>query len=316
MLELYRAIWRVSGRRQIVLVLLSIAIAILAAAPLKFQQDIVNLLTYGAFERSQLYFLCAGMMGVILLSLTLKWIMGYRSQVLGEDVIRYIRKLLISGASNTQKDNGSLRTGTLSTAITAEAEELGKFTGSAFAQPVMQVGTLMSVVGFVASTQPGLGIIAFSIIAPQVAIVLFTQRRVNELVAKRVRLLRGATDVFSAQDIKDTTNQVLEDFDQIYGARQSMFRWKLSTKFLLSAINGAGTVFVFFLGGLLVLENKTDVGTVVAATLGLNRLHGPTAFLISFYREVSANRVKFELLRDLEFMRRDLPGRDLPRSDG
>lgn len=302
MLALYQAIWRVSGKRQIILILLSLAIAALAAAPLKFQQDIVNLLTEGTFEPRELSLLCAGMMGVILLSLSLKWIMGYRSQILGEDIIRYIRRLLLTRATEAEKSDGSLRTGTLSTAITAEAEELGKFTGGAFAQPVMQIGTLISVVGFVASTQPGLGLVAFFMIAPQVAIVLFTQQKVNELLAKRVRLLRRATDTISAQDIEETTDKVLQDFDEIYGARQSMFKWKLSTKFLLSAINGAGTVFVFFLGGSLVLKGETDVGTVVAATLGLSRLHGPTAFLISFYREVSANRVKFELLRDLEFM--------------
>jgi ABC-type bacteriocin/lantibiotic exporter with double-glycine peptidase domain len=78
-----------------------------------------------------------------------------------------------------------------------------------------------------------------------------------------------------------------------------MFRWKVSTKFLLSSINGAGTVLVFMLGGAMVIDGKTDVGTVVAATLGLSRLQGPTTYLISFYREVSSNRVKFELLRGL-----------------
>ena len=303
MLALYSAIWRVSGKRQIVVILLSLAIAALAAAPLKFQQEIVNLLTTGAFDRGQLYLLCGGMMGVILLSLGLKWLMGYRSQVLGEDVIRFIRKLLLTRAGESKAATGSLKTGTLSTAITAEAEELGRFTGSAFSEPVMQIGTLVSVVGFVASTQPGLGIVAFSMIAPQVAIVLYTQRKVNALLAQRVRLLRSATDEITAKNIDDATSEVLEDFDRIFGIRQSMFKWKLSTKFLLSAINGAGTVVVFLLGGVLVLDGKTDVGTVVAATLGLSRLHGPTAFLISFYRQVSANRVKFELLRGLDFIK-------------
>ena len=303
MLALYSAIWRISGKRQIVVILLSLAIAALAAAPLKFQQEIVNLLTTGAFDRGQLYLLCGGMMGVILLSLGLKWLMGYRSQVLGEDVIRFIRKLLLTRAGESKAATGSLKTGTLSTAITAEAEELGRFTGSAFSEPVMQIGTLVSVVGFVASTQPGLGIVAFSMIAPQVAIVLYTQRKVNALLAQRVRLLRSATDEITAKNIDDATSEVLEDFDRIFGIRQSMFKWKLSTKFLLSAINGAGTVVVFLLGGVLVLDGKTDVGTVVAATLGLSRLHGPTAFLISFYRQVSANRVKFELLRGLDFIK-------------
>jgi ABC-type bacteriocin/lantibiotic exporter with double-glycine peptidase domain len=297
--QLYAAIWRNTGSRQIALILLSLAIAALAAAPLKFQQDIVNLLTVGTFEIGQLFLLGSGMIAVILLSLSLKWLMGYRSQILGEDVIRLIRRRLLSGAVDGQKVHGDLRTGTLSTAISAEAEELGKFAGSAFSEPVMQVGTLVSVVGFVAATQPGLGIVALLMIAPQVAIVLYTQSKVNLLLAERVRSLRHATDLVSNKDLQAVTDTVLEDFDRIYGARKSMFKWKLSTKFLLSAINGAGTVTVFMLGGMFVLQGQSDVGTVVAATMGLSRLQGPTTFLISFYREVSANRVKFELLRGL-----------------
>jgi ABC-type multidrug transport system fused ATPase/permease subunit len=300
MFELYRAIWRVSGRRQIVLILLSLAIAALAAAPLKFQQEIVNLLTLGKFERYQLFLLCGGMMGIILLSLTLKWIMGYRSNLLGEDVIRYIRERLMEAAAEADRASGGIRTGALSTALSAEAEELGKFTGSAFAQPVMQIGTLVSVVGFVAATQPGLGVVVFSMIAPQVLIVVLTQRKVNALLAQRVRILRRATDRISATDVQKVEAEILAEFDRIFDVRKIMFRWKLSTKFLLSAINGAGTVVVFLLGGLLVYDGKTDVGTVVAATLGLNRMHGPTGFLISFYRQVSSNRVKFELLRGLK----------------
>ena len=137
-------------------------------------------------------------------------------------------------------------------------------------------------------------------IAPQIFLVWFTQKKVNTLLAERVRLLRHATDQITETDLQQLEQEILQDFDQIYDVRKVMFRWKLSTKFLLSAINGAGTVIVFVLGGLMVLEGRTDVGTVVAATLGLNRLYGPTAFLISFYRQVSSNQVKFELLRGLD----------------
>lgn len=299
MIQLYAAIWRVSGPRQIVLILLSVAVAALAAAPLKFQQEIVNLLTEGSFEVSRLYLLAAGMIAVILLSLGLKWVLGYRSQILGEDIIRLIRNKLLDGAVEEVRSHGSLRTGTLSTAISAEAEELGKFTGGSISEPVMQLGTLVSVIAFITSTQPGLGVIALLMLVPQVVVVLFTQEKVNRLLAERVSILRRAMDALTVEEVRLAVSSVTKEFDQIYEVRRTMFHWKLSTKFVLSAINGAGTVTVFLLGGLLVHEGQTDIGTVVAATLGLSRLQGPTAYLIAFYREVSANRVKFDLLRSL-----------------
>lgn len=296
MLELYKVIWRVSAGRQIVLILLSICIAALAAVPLNFQKEIVNLLTKDDMKTSELFLLGAGMMGAILLSLFLKWVMGYRSGVLGEDLIRLIRNRLVTG---TAAGRVHVPVGTLSTAVSAEAEEVGKFAGGAFSDPVVQIGTLISVVGFIASTQPKLGMIALGLIIPQIVIVLVSQRTVNRLVAKRVRILRRSTDTLTTKNIAEAEDAILEAYDQIYDTRRTMFIWKLSTKFLLSTINSVGTVVVLILGGYLVIKGETDVGTVVAATMGLGRIQSPTAFLIAFYRQVSANRVKFELLRDL-----------------
>lgn len=299
MRQLYTAIWRVSGRRQLVLIAFSISIAALAALPLKFQQEIVNTLADGAATAASLFWLGAGMMGAIVLSLVLKWLLGLRSGVLGEDIIRLLRQRLYSTTNRNRPESGAIQTGTLTTAISAEAEELGKFAGSAFSEPVVQIGTLISVIGFIASTQPQLGTIALAMIAPQVLLVLFSQNRINALVADRVRILRRATDQIGAAEVAAAEQSVLDEFDRIFETRRQMFIWKLSTKFLLSTINGAGTIAVLMLGGWLVLQGRTDVGTVVAATLGLSRLQGPTAFLIAFYRQVSANRVKFELLRDI-----------------
>ncbi len=296
MLQLYAAIWRVSGPRQILLIVLSVCIAALAAVPLGFQKEIINQLTAGGMVVSHLYLLGAGMMATILLSLGLKWLMGYRSGVLGEDLIRLLRSRLVQV---TASGAAQVPSGTLSTAVSAEAEELGKFAGGAFSEPVVQIGTLISVIGFIASTQPVLGSIALALTVPQIAIVLASQRVVNRLVAERVQVLRNSTNTLTSGDIQAEEALVLQAFDRIYDTRRRMFLWKLSAKFLLSAINGLGSVFVLILGGSLVLKGQTDVGTVVAATIGLTRIQGPTAFLIAFYRQVSANRVKFELMRDL-----------------
>ncbi|WP_164659925.1 ABC transporter transmembrane domain-containing protein [Tropicibacter sp. Alg240-R139] len=299
MFQLYAAIWRVSSGRQIVLIILSLAIAFLAAVPLEFQKDIVNLLTKNEINEEDLFWHCLFMMLAILVSLGLKWLMGYRSGVLGEDIIRLIRARLVEGAVSAHVRGTEIRKGTLSTAVSAEAEELGKFAGAAISEPVVQIGTLVSVIGFIVTSQPGLGTIALAMILPQVIIVLATQRKVNQYVAERVRVLRKATDQLTARDVQQAETAVKTHFDEIYDARRHMFIWKLSTKFLLSTINGVGTVAVLLLGGWLVIEGKTDIGTVVAATIGLGRIQAPTAFLIAFYRQVSANRIKYELLREL-----------------
>ena len=65
MRELYRAVWRVTGRQQILLIGLSLTIAGLAAAPLKLQQLIINsLVEHG--DRERLAWLCAAFLGVVL----------------------------------------------------------------------------------------------------------------------------------------------------------------------------------------------------------------------------------------------------------
>ncbi|EEE36833.1 ABC transporter, permease protein [Rhodobacteraceae bacterium KLH11] len=299
MFRLYSAIWRASAGRQVILILLSLAVAALAAVPLEFQRDIINHLTSDNIAVDHLLLLGAGMLGVILLSLALKWVLGYRAGTLGEDIIRLIRGRLLVRAIDVKEEGQSLRSGTMTTAISAEAEELGKFAGGAFSDPVVQIGTLISVIGYISSTQPGLGLIAVSMIVPQIVIVLASQRKVNLFVAERVRILRRATDRLTPEDIEATARVIEAEFDEIFETRRKMFIWKLSAKFLLSVINGAGTVGVLMLGGWLVLQGKTDVGTVVAAISGLGRIQGPTAFLIAFYRQVSANRIKYELMLEL-----------------
>ncbi|MFC3615659.1 ABC transporter transmembrane domain-containing protein [Lutimaribacter marinistellae] len=299
MIQLYKAIWRVSWQRQIMLILLSLAIAALAAAPLEFQKRIINLLTEESLDKDLLFSLGAGMMGVILASLAFKWARGFLASVLGEDTVRLIRTRLLSEAEREETEGRPLGRGTLTTAISAEAEELGHFAGAAYSEPVVQIGTLVSVIAYISSTQPMLGLVALSMIVPQIAIVLISQRQVNLFVAARVRALRAATDQVSVERVREVTDEVMTRFDEIYDTRRRMFIWKMSAKFLLSAINGLGTVGVLMLGGWLVLEGQTDVGTVVAATTGLTRIQGPTTFLIAFYRQVSANRIKFDLLREL-----------------
>jgi ABC-type bacteriocin/lantibiotic exporter with double-glycine peptidase domain len=214
---------------------------------------------------------------------------------LSETVIRGIRKRIY----NEREDvfaSGEDERGKLVTMIASEAEDVGRFAGEAIASPLLQLGTLASVITYVAITQPSLGLFMLAVIFPQAVIVITLQRFVNERVRKRVQILRHATSEITAKDIRETQQSILDDFDEIYEARRGIFVFKLSMKFALNIINGLGTVGILLIGGLLFMNGKTDVGSIVASLSAIGRINDPWRELIAFYRQLSAVRVRFDLL--------------------
>lgn len=294
---LYRVIWRVTGRQQLLLIGLSIMVAALAAAPLKFQQLVINsLVDEGTISR--VAWLCAGFLAVTLLSAALKFILNFRLAVLGEQIVLRIRARLyanyvtdvVAGAPDAPK------TGTLVTMLAAEAESVGAFAGAAIASPMVQLGTLVSVITFILASQPLLGVLALGIVVPQAAIVMVMQGRINRRVRERVQALRDASDRISESDLERIDDAVAADFREVFETRRKLFLLKLSSKFALSALSAAGTVGILFLGGWLVLGGRSDVGTVVASLVGLTRIEGPWRELVSFFRNASTVRVKYAML--------------------
>ena len=298
MIELYKRIWEVTGRSQILLIVLSIIVAALAAVPLQFQKDIINGLDEGMEVRALVYY-CAGYFAVIVLTNALKFNLTYRASTLGESVIRYVRKLMYEEHKKRAEEQAANRVdeGTFATIIAAEAEEVGRFAGGAVAHPLLQIGTLVSVVAYIMATQPYLGLFLIGVIVPQAILALSLQKLINKRIAERVKVLRRVTATVTSADLEEARQSILDDFDRIYETRRSIFWFKLSMKFALNIITGLGTVGILLIGGLLVFEDRSDIGTVVAALSALVRLSDPWRQLITFYRELSAVRVKFDILK-------------------
>lgn len=295
MIELYRAIWRATGTRQPLLILLSIAVAALAAAPLKLQQLIVNGLIDN-FSRQQLITLCLALLAVVLLSAALKLAVNFKISVVGERVVLLIRERIYRNAVGAAAEGDLPKRGALVTKLSAEADAVGSFAGAAIATPIMQVGTLVSVIGFILASQPWLGLLALAVVIPQAAIVVAIQSRINRRVRQRVQALRDVSDRISDGDLAVEDQQVVADFHDVYLVRRRIFGLKLSAKFALSAISAVGVAGVLLLGGLLVLAGRSDVGTVVASLSGLGRIEKPWRELVAFFRTVSTVRVRYEML--------------------
>ena len=299
MAAMYAAVWRATGRRQLLLIALSLAVAALAAAPLQFQKDIVNgLVDYG--DRAALLLSCLALLGVVLLSGTLKFALGYAQGVVGERVVLMIRERVygnfVADTASGRADTPSK--GTVVAILSAEAEVVGAFAGAAIAGPVLQIGTLVSVIAFITTQQPALGLFALAIVLPQAAIVGFTQRRINRRVRERVQALRHASATLGDSDVRAVEQAVLDDYRHMYETGRRIFFLKLSTKFALSVISAFGVVGILFIGGSLVLDGRTDVGIVVASLTGLTRIERPWRDLIAFFRQASTVRVRYELIVD------------------
>jgi ABC-type bacteriocin/lantibiotic exporter with double-glycine peptidase domain len=267
--------------------------------PLKFQQLVVNsLVQHGSV--SKLAWLCAGFVAAVLLSATLKFVLGLRLSIVGESVVRLIRNRLYANHVADGQFASADRSprGTLVTMLAAEAEVVGSFAGAAISSPLVQIGTLVSVIGFIVASQPWLGALALLVVAPQAAIVLSIQSRINRQVRARVQSLRDASDRISRSDLTRVEDEITADFRHIYETRCRVFFLKLSSKLALATISALGKVGILFLGGWLVLNGRTDVGTVVASLTGLTRIEGPWRDLVSFFRTVSTVRVKYDMLID------------------
>jgi ABC-type bacteriocin/lantibiotic exporter with double-glycine peptidase domain len=297
LLDLYRAVWRVTGRQQLTLIGLSVIVAALAAAPLKFQQLVVNRLVEGA-DIGRVAWLCAGLLAVALLGSGLKFVLNLRLSVLGERIVLLVRErlyaLYVGNAS--LRAMGTAKRGTLVTMLAAEAEAIGSFAGSAIASPLMQIGTLISVIGFILASQPWLGVLALGIVLPQAGIVVAMQRRLNQRVRERVQSLRDASDRISASDLARVEEEVVADFREVFETARSIYLLKLSSKLALNVISVTGAVGLLFLGGWLVLRGRSDVGTVMASLTGLTRIEGPWRELVAFFRQASTVRVRYAML--------------------
>jgi ABC-type multidrug transport system fused ATPase/permease subunit len=307
MRELYAYVWRSSASQQIVLIILAIIAAVLATAPLELQRHIINTLA-GHEKVENLAWLCGGYLIAALSIGGLKYIVNIRSAGLGEYMIRSLREAVLRSVSpsinpeatpdETKKD----KSGAFVTTISSQAEAVGKFVGDCISTPIVQAGTLLSVLSYMLYTEPRLGVVVLLIAVPQLLVVPMTQRHLNVYVRERAHTLVRAGDLMvdpalrSGSSAGSLVSEIGKAFETIYLARLHVFKLKFGVKFLISALQSLAVFVLLFAGGVLVLNGKTEIGIVVAFISGLDRVLEPWREMIAFVRSTSAARVQYDLI--------------------
>ena len=307
MRKFYAYVWRSSASRQIVLIILAVMAALMAMAPLELQRHIINTLA-GHEKAERLALLCGAYLIAALSIGGLKYLLNIKSAGLGKSMILSLRNDIFRTSSPLKSGeaiNGTAKdkAGTFVAMIATEAEAVGKFVGDCISTPTVQAGTLLSVLGYMLYTEPLLGLVVLFIAVPQVFAVPIIQRRINSLVRERVVTVRRAGDLVvdnmqggGGSSASSLGSEIGKAFEAIYRVRLRVFKLKFGLKVLVSGLQSGGVFLLLFVGGIMVLNGKTEIGIVVAFISGLDRVIDPWRELIAFVRSTSSAKVQFDLI--------------------
>jgi ABC-type multidrug transport system fused ATPase/permease subunit len=225
---------------------------------------------------------------------------------LGERLLRRLRYELISRILRFPLPHfRKVSAGELIPMITAEVEPLGGYFGDCFAQPLIQIGTLGTIVAFLFIQNPIVGLAAIALYPIQGYVIPKMQRKVNRLGKERVRTMRKTSErigeaVGGAHEIhaNGTTSYERADFAERLGRtfqiRFDIYLRKGQVKFLNNFLNQMGPLLFYAIGGYLVIKGQLSVGALTAALSANKDMSSPWKELLDYYQSTQDTRIKYE----------------------
>jgi ABC-type bacteriocin/lantibiotic exporter with double-glycine peptidase domain len=291
---LFRFIASVSGSNQVSISLLAVVVFVMNTAPLEMQRRILNAATID--RDASLVLLLAGVYAaIIVLEGAIKLVLNVYAGWIGEKATRTMRlsaSALADGIPARQKDSSVQ--GVEISLIVAEPEAIGGFVGIATAELVVQLGTLLSVFGYMFYVQPTLAFVCLVLFAPQVVFVPLMQSSINRRVQKRIGVLRRASIGVLVADGPRAAKAQRERFSDIFEIDLGIVTLRFSMKFLMNLTHNLGKVLVLCIGGFYVVNGRTDIGTVVAFVAGLGSVRDPWSDLVNWYQDMMLASSKYQ----------------------
>jgi ABC-type multidrug transport system fused ATPase/permease subunit len=294
--DLYRYIWEVSARSQVILSALAVAVFLMELAPLELQRRIVN----AAVERREFTFigtLCLIYVVVALVHGSLKLILNvYRSSV-SEAANQRLRMQIDPTATATSATGEK---GVKISIVVSEVEAVGGFVGSSFCDPLLNAGILLSVFGYMLFMQSWMAVVALLIFCPQLLFIPFLQRAINRRTQRRIKRLRALSVHIVNEGADGATEQTIGTFRRrirdVYRLNMQILLRKFGMSSLMNLLYTLGVIGILAVGGWLVLQGRTEVGTIVAFISGLARMNDPWRDLVSYFREATNAGLKYRMI--------------------
>ena len=253
-----------------------------------------------------LLILCCIFLVLVLINGWFKLHLNIKKGQVGERMLRRLRYQLYERVLRFPLHHfDRTATGQVIAMMTGELEPIGGFIGDAFALPISQCGTLLTIFVFMFVQDPMLGAAAVALYPLQGYLIPKMQRVIRRLGRERVRKVRVLSDriaetIAARNEIRanDAAAYQLTDIShrlsEIYDIRFEIYNRKFFVKFLNNLI-GNITPFMFFLiGGYFVIKGQLSWGALVAVLAAYKELSSPWKELLDFYQNQQDVAIKYE----------------------
>jgi putative ABC transport system ATP-binding protein len=253
-----------------------------------------------------LILLCCIFLALVLINGWFKLHLNTKKGQVGERMLRRLRYQLYERILRFPLQHfDRTATGQVIAMITGELEPIGGFIGDAFALPISQGGTLLTIFVFMFIQDPVLGAAAVALFPLQGYLIPKMQRIIRRLGRERVRKVRVLSDriaetIAARNEIRanDAAAYQLADISdrlgEIYNIRFEIYNRKFFVKFLNNLI-GNFTPFLFFLiGGYFVIKGELSFGALVAVLAAYKDISSPWKELLDFYQNQQDVAIKYE----------------------
>ena len=307
--SVYRYIITHSYERQIAVVLLTLTLLPLAPIPMEIQRRILDDAVANA-NSSLLTQLALAYLGLLVVHAGLKFAMQFQRELVSARITRSLRRSVYfriytvmppERLKRFEAHEDLVDEGAVVSMLSNEVEKLGGFGGAAISGPLLQIGTLLTVLGYMFWIEANVAVIALVVYSPQLVFVPILQARMNRLAARKALKTRELGHFIVDNSEADLLNhpppRAFEKLaDQILALRTRYLLTKNTMKTLNNILMALGPFGVIVLGGLMVIRGETEIGVVLSFVYGMERLADPVRELITIYRSVTDARMRYRIL--------------------
>ncbi len=319
--SIFAYIWRYSRKQQLFLVIGTLLYLPLLYSFFELPKMIINgALQPGpeAFPRmvfgtplgrtDYLVFLCLVLLGLMLVTAGMRYVLSVQKGVLGEIMLRRLRYDMFTQVLRFPLPHfRRVSAGEVVTMATAETEPLGRYMGVAVANPVLQGGTLVTALTFLFVQDWVLGLAAIALFPFQALMVPRLQHRMNAESRRRianVRLFAGhlSESISGVREIHSNDTSIYERarasdrLGVLFRIRRTLYKLGNTIIFLNNFFTQITPFLFYLIGGYLVIRGQLTLGALVAVIAAYRETVQPWNELLENYQQLEDNRVKYAAL--------------------